>query len=263
VRNFPHGDCSPDPGRPGFTVTSPNPVVLNNKRPTFEWDSVPDALTYTLEVSVANTFANQGSQRHRCRRRSIPLCSIPHRRPAAQQNILLACEGCHSHGRKGARLLLGHLANYHRQSALDAGFGRPGCQRAGNHLNSHPGLGNSTLPLPAGSTTFANYNLQVDNNNDFNSPEIEVSTAAGNITASKYDVLVADALAPKTTYYWRVNAESNVGVSAWSLVRTFRTPLAAPVLTNQPLAVRPPPTARSLIGMMWMAPSLTPFRSLL
>ena len=87
-----------------------------------------------------------------------------------------------------------------------------------------PGNGSSTCdPTPdfdwsavSGATS---YQIQVDNNSTFSSPEINVTTGSSSYTPSS-------ALAPGT-YYWRVRGSNTCGDGPWSAVRTF-TILAPP-----------------------------------
>jgi hypothetical protein len=68
------------------------------------------------------------------------------------------------------------------------------------------------------------YQVQVDNNSDFGSPNIDFSTSGSLYSAS--------GLSQQTTYYWRVRTNDNCGWSSWSPVRNFTT-----VDTTIPLAV--------------------------
>ena len=87
----------------------------------------------------------------------------------------------------------------------------------------------STLPA---MTTFKRYELQVDNNSDFSSAEINISTTAGDISESSFTP-VSD-LTPNTKYFWRVRAINDVAgvehVSGWSKVWSFRTVMLPPTL---------------------------------
>jgi subtilisin family serine protease len=83
-----------------------------------------------------------------------------------------------------------------------------------------PANGATGVPVPAtvawdyviGAST---YRLQIDDNSDFSSPVLDVSGLTGtNHYAS---------LNTWTTYYWRVNATSPYGTSAWSSVWSFTT----------------------------------------
>jgi uncharacterized protein YkwD len=72
------------------------------------------------------------------------------------------------------------------------------------------------------------YLLQVDNNNNFTSPEINLN----NLTTSRYIII---SLSPNTTYYWRVAVVVNSQQSEWSSVYSFTTedlPLLAPALVQ-------------------------------
>lgn len=65
-------------------------------------------------------------------------------------------------------------------------------------------------------TNASAYSLQVDDNEDFNSPEFEDATSATESDASGLDYI--------TKYYWRVKAENSCGDEGhWSDVRWFET----------------------------------------
>jgi bacillolysin len=95
----------------------------------------------------------------------------------------------------------------------------------------------STLPP---TTTFKRYELQVDDNNDFSSPVINVSTTAGDITDSSFTPI--SGLTPNTKYFWRVRAVNDVSgiehFSGWSKVFAFRAAMLPPVLL-QPANMSP------------------------
>ena len=59
------------------------------------------------------------------------------------------------------------------------------------------------------------YQVQVDNNSDFSSPNIDQQTL---LIASSY---AASGLTAGTTYYWRVRSQNLCGWGAWSASRTF------------------------------------------
>lgn len=85
----------------------------------------------------------------------------------------------------------------------------------------------STIPVG----TFKHYEIQVSDSDDFTTPLIDTTTAAGDIQASDYTAN----LTPNTRYYWRVRAVSTIGaddhVSGWSSVWTFRAAILPPVLS--------------------------------
>src|SRR6185436_1602245 len=80
---------------------------------------------------------------------------------------------------------------------------------------------------PAG-TVFQAYELMVDDNAEFASPEISVSIPG--VTASEHTPAID--LAANTKYYWRVRSLNSVAdASAWSAVRDFRTAMTPPLLS--------------------------------
>lgn len=90
---------------------------------------------------------------------------------------------------------------------------------------------NVELPVTLSWSNIPNANyyvLQVDNNSNFSSPEINLD----NLTTSQYTITN---LSPNTTYYWRVAVVVNSQQSAWSSVYSFTTkdlPLLAPALVQ-------------------------------
>src|SRR5262249_660600 len=60
------------------------------------------------------------------------------------------------------------------------------------------------------------YQVQVDNNNDFSSPEVDVS----GLPTTSY---TATTLSPNTTYFWHVKATNPCGAGSFSSTFTFTT----------------------------------------
>jgi hypothetical protein len=91
---------------------------------------------------------------------------------------------------------------------------------------------NSTTPTTPINTVFKRYEIQVDDNNDFSSPEINTVTTLDDITDS--DFTPDTDLASNTKFYWRVRAVNtndpnpDEHVSGWSTVWSFRTIISAP-----------------------------------
>lgn len=85
------------------------------------------------------------------------------------------------------------------------------------------------LPVTLSWSNVSNasyYVLQVDKNNNFTSPEVNLN----NLTTPQYTITN---LSPNTTYYWRVATIVNSQQSSWSSVYSFTTkdiPLLAPAL---------------------------------
>ncbi|MBX2992839.1 MAG: S8 family serine peptidase [Bacteroidetes bacterium] len=83
-----------------------------------------------------------------------------------------------------------------------------------------PTNGATGVPVPATFTWdyvigASTYRLQIDDNSDFSSPVVDVS----GLTATNHYA----SLNTSTTYYWRLNATSPYGTSAWSTVWSFTT----------------------------------------
>jgi hypothetical protein len=79
------------------------------------------------------------------------------------------------------------------------------------------------------ATDASNYQIQVDDNNNFSSPVVDQSE----ISSTQYFV---SGLSESTTYYWRVRAANSCGAfGSWSSVRSFTTSAdipGEPSLTN-------------------------------
>lgn len=95
--------------------------------------------------------------------------------------------------------------------------------------------------LPAGST-FERYEIQVDDNKNFGSLEIDTSTTSGDISDSQFTP--STDLASNTRYYWRVRAvgifNGEEHISNWSTVWFFRSAIPAPTsLTLLPNPANP------------------------
>jgi hypothetical protein len=81
---------------------------------------------------------------------------------------------------------------------------------AGSNATSTTIDANWSAPAAGGSAAFT-YEIQVDNNSDFSSPEFTQSNIASSSTT-----ITATGLVSNTTYYYRVKANNEGGSSAWS-----------------------------------------------
>jgi hypothetical protein len=85
--------------------------------------------------------------------------------------------------------------------------------------------------VPANAPAFDRYQVQVDVQADFASPDLMEREVAGPVTNSS--VRPGGGLAPNRRYYWRVRSYNALGdYSAWSAVRSFRTAIAPPTLIS-------------------------------
>lgn len=86
------------------------------------------------------------------------------------------------------------------------------CTSTVDQPESYPG----DYPTPTfnwtvtGSSSQTDYQVQIDNNNDFSSPEIDTGTVS---SANKYYQVSASGLSFNTSYYWRVKIQDNF--SSW------------------------------------------------
>jgi hypothetical protein len=107
----------------------------------------------------------------------------------------------------------------------------------------------SAVTLPLG-TTFQYYHVQVDDNSDFSSPEINDTSITNRLTVQ---FQVVTPLAHNTKFYWRVQAmNTDNEVSNWSPVWTVRTIADAPTLLA-PATGTPAGTLKPTFT--WNAPS--------
>jgi len=99
------------------------------------------------------------------------------------------------------------------------------------------------------------YRLQVAREPDFSSPVVD----QGGIVGISYAV---DGLASDSTYYWRVQASGDGGLSAWSSVRSFRTvaEMAALPLPVLAFSVPRPNPARDLSRFEYTLPEAAQVR---
>jgi len=194
-----------------------NGVLLDNKRPSFTWNSVSGATSYTLEVSSVSNFAS----------------TVINTSPA--QAHYTATSNLSSNTKYYWRVKANGPNGPSRHSQVwTFTTGNPPSvpnliAPVSNALilTTTPLLDWSTSSLPSG-TSFAYYQVQVATSSSFASPSVDSSNQTS-LTAS---LLTSPDLAVNTNFYWRVRSANNVsGVtnfSAWSSVGTFRTALQAP-----------------------------------
>jgi len=83
-----------------------------------------------------------------------------------------------------------------------------------------------TVPL---GTSFSRYQVQVDDDPNFASPEVDNETLT---SAASIQLDTPVSLNPNTKFYWRVRAfNSENETNGWSTVSNFRTAITPPVLS--------------------------------
>jgi predicted phage tail protein len=107
----------------------------------------------------------------------------------------------------------------------------------------------SPTPLPTG-TSFAFYQLQVDDNVEFSSLLLEHLENDGAVTTFTF----ADELVPDTTYYWRIRTVNTLGQNSMWRTSNFQTPSVLPTLI-------PPAAASTNTPTLTPTSSFTPTRT--
>ena len=203
------------------TLRAPaNTVLLNNKRPTFTWNSVVGGTSYTLEVSSLSDFASDVINTSQ-----TPTNYTPTNDLTANAKYYWRVK---ANGPNGPSL--------HSQVWTFTTGNPPSVPSLVTPianvlvLTTTPLLDWSTSSLPSG-TTFAYYQVELATNSAFSSPIVNSSSQTSRTTSQ----LTSPGLATNTKFYWRVRAANTVsGVtnfSAWSPAGIFRTALSPPVLS--------------------------------
>ena len=206
------------PGVP--TLLSPiNGAVNISLTPTLNWNSVPNAGFYRLQVSTDNTFATTVLD--------VPgLVNAGYAvQPGALQN------GVQYYWRVNATNT-GGTSNWSTAWNFTTIVAAPGAPNLLLPVNGATGV--STQPTMdwsdvSGATT---YHLQISFNNQFNALALDQT----GITASTFAVGTG-ILSGTTQYFWRVSAANVGGEGAWSAVFNFTTTIGAPAA---PVLVSPP-----------------------
>ncbi|MGB8215456.1 MAG: C39 family peptidase [Anaerolineales bacterium] len=205
---------------PPVPLAPASATLLNNLRPALSWKGVSGAISYTVGISRSSAFTGTVISGKTSATSFTPITDLA-------ANTIWYWH-VRANGPSGASLF---------SPAWSFTTGNP---PSVPHLSSPaakamvsgftPLLQWSPSSLPAGSS-FDYYQVQVAASSSFASPVMDTtsptSLSAAQITASP-------ALASNAIWYWRVRAVNTVSgvenISSWSLVRSFHTPLAAPVL---------------------------------
>jgi hypothetical protein len=188
-------------------------------RPAFDWEDVPNATGYTIQVSRNNLFtllvftANSTSSSY------IHPVNLP-----ANVSLYWRVFANGTNGPSAPSPVWSiHNANPPSVPVLTL--------PAANALATDytPLFRWNPVVVPVGAS-FGHYQLQVDNDPAFSSPEVDDVSL---IAAASSQIESPVPLTPNTKFYWRVKAFNADNESiGWSAVGTFRTALTSPVLTS-------------------------------
>jgi hypothetical protein len=196
----------------------------NNTRPTFSWDAMPGAATYTLQILKGATVAVTGTIKAPAYIYTPTVDLLP---GTTYTWKVKANNGVNS-GDYSAPFTFTTSANPPKIPVLT--------------LPANAALVDSAAtqtlkwnPVLAVTTTYpaaASFQVEYATNSAFTNSTVEIVN--GNTPAETQLSLPIGALLPNHTYYWHVRswsaADSGGNHSAWSVARTFRTRLSAPIL---------------------------------
>lgn len=200
-------------------------------RPTFDWHDLENAIEYRVQISRNNSFTNLLKTVTVQESRYVPNFNLP-----VNKKLFW---------RVRARTASG-LTDWSEMRS----FSTPNpparpilVSPVLNALNTNytPLFKWESASLPTG-TQFKHYQLQVDDQSDFSSPEIDDSSITHRL---KPQFQVTTPLAPNKRYYWRVRVVNTANeLSSWSTIWYFRSAmlppdLFAPTDTEQVFDVRP------------------------
>lgn len=197
-----------------------NNETLDNKRPTFEWDEVPGATGYTVQVL----------------KNGVAVLTVPVKAPA--YTYTLAADLLPSTPytwRVMAATPIGGV--YSQPLAFTTSANPPTVPLQTQPIASAVLVSNPAQVLDwnsvlATTTTFAamSYELQYANNNQF------IGATFNSVFVDEPNSQHTISTLPGRTYYWRVRAYAGASgtgnYSAWSAVRSFNVKFAAPLLVT-------------------------------
>jgi len=227
-----HGDFSAwSPARyfraamlPPALLLPANGAIFDNKRPTFTWDSVTGATSYTIQFSTSSGFGVIA--------RTVLNVATPHTLTADLAGGVAYYWRVRANGANGPSLWSAPAPKFTAGNPPSI----PALSSPANNAlitDYTPLLDWANSTLPAG-TAFDHYQIQVATDFSFASIVLDDTTATGGITASS-SAPSAD-LASNKKYYWRVRSYNIVGAgqhySSWSVARSFRAAILPPVLVS-------------------------------
>jgi Leucine-rich repeat (LRR) protein len=216
---------------PGLSKPETGSTALTY-RPEFEWSTVENASSYTIQLSLYGSFSDLILSATPAGTQYIPTKNLPQNRTIYWR--------VRSNGTNGP-------SAWERSSFTSANPpSTPSLvSPANNALNTSyaPKLTWRQSTLPTG-TTFQHYLLQIATGASFDPADLVLEQAITDRTKPTY-TLTPGLLQPNTQYFWRVQAANSIGhLSNWSAARSIRsamlpTTLTAPLEASTALTRRP------------------------
>ncbi len=207
---------------------STNPPL--NLRPTFQWNPVDTATSYSLQVSTSASFSSTLVNIIQPTLTYTPTSNL-----SANKTIYWRVKANGANPSNWSS----PFSYFSPNPPSTPNLASPSDKSLVSSLA--PRLDWSTSSLPSG-TAFAYYRLQIALDSSFNNLVQDMQVSDG-LTGSEKTLTIP--LAPDGTYFWHVCAYNSAGqFSAWSAVRALRTPmdspgLAEPVNYDHPSSTRP------------------------
>jgi ABC-type oligopeptide transport system substrate-binding subunit len=180
-------------------------------RPTFDWESVPGATGYTIQLSSTATFASLIKTANTTTTEYLPTADLPAGITLYWRVKTLAANGP-------------SLWSEVRSVKLPTPLPIPSLVSPINTkiASYHPTLTWKTITIPVGGSAFSGYEAQVSTDKNFNTGLVVNKVVSTSINSVSYTVETA--LNRNTTYYWRLRSVTSDGSrSAWSSVSSFAT----------------------------------------
>jgi len=215
----PGGGLSAAVGLPVRDVQPYDGQVLKNLRPTFNWEDVPGATKYAIQIGYNAKFTSLVLST------TSPVSEYAMRRDLPRGRTLYW----------RVRPVLGTVnGSWDLNWSLVTPYAPYPVAlvtpiNGALVTNPTPRFDWKNVVLPKG-TAFDHYQLQLATENTFGAPVVDQVVAAGQ-TVSEYTLTAGQALLPNTRYYWRVRAvNTNGDTGSWSSVRYLRSAMLPPVL---------------------------------
>jgi photosystem II stability/assembly factor-like uncharacterized protein len=218
-------NIGPNSNAPILVSPSAGEQLLYNK-PTFDWENVPDAATYTIQLAANQSFTLGLTTFKITASNYTPASLLSPKRTfywRVRRNTASGTAGTWS-----------QVRNFNTANP-------PGVPQlvspasASLVTNYQPKLDWSTVTLPA-YTAFDHYQVQLATDVQFNN--IQLTQNVAGIGNSFYTL--TSPLSPNAIYYWRVRSFNSQGqYSIWSAVKNFRTVIVPPSLVSPLNGVTP------------------------